>query len=50
MKHFPHCDYIVLSPISYENAFCQENIDYEKFYSEKAIIKGTMLGDKVQTV
>ncbi len=32
--------------LAYENAFCQENIDYEKFYSEKAIIKGTMLGDK----
>ena len=31
--------------ISYEAAFCQENIDYEKFYSDKAIIKGTMLGD-----
>ena len=24
--------------LTYENAFCQENIDYEKFYSEKAII------------
>jgi len=32
--------------ISYETAFCQENIDYEKFYSDKAIIKGTILGDK----
>ena len=32
--------------LAYENAFCQEKIDYEKFYSEKAIIKGTMLGDK----
>ena len=32
--------------LAYENAFCQENINYEKFYSEKAIIKGTMLGDK----
>ena len=32
--------------LAYENAFCQENIDYEKFYSDKAIIKGTMLGDK----
>ena len=32
--------------ISYETAFCQENIDYEKFYSENAIIKGTILGDK----
>ena len=31
--------------MSYEAAFCQENIDYEKFYSDKAIIKGTMLGD-----
>ena len=31
--------------ISYEAAFCEENIDYEKFYSDKAIIKGTMLGD-----
>jgi len=30
---------------AYEAAFCQENIDYEKFYSEKAIIKGTILGD-----
>ena len=32
--------------ISYETAFCEENIDYEKFYSDKAIIKGTILGDK----
>ena len=32
--------------ISYETAFCKENIDYEKFYSDKAIIKGTILGDK----
>ncbi len=32
--------------IAYEEAFCQENIDYEKFYSENAIIKGTLLGDK----
>ena len=32
--------------IAYETAFCQENIDYEKFYSDKAIIKGTILGDK----
>ena len=32
--------------IAYESAFCQENIDYEKFYSDKAIIKGTILGDK----
>ena len=32
--------------IAYEKAFCQENIDYEKFYSENAIIKGTVLGDK----
>ena len=32
--------------IAYEEAFCQENIDYEKFYSENAIIKGTILGDK----
>jgi hypothetical protein len=31
---------------AYEAAFCQENIDYEKFYSEKSIIKGTILGDK----
>ena len=31
---------------SYEAAFCQENIDYEKFYSDKAIIKGTTLGAK----
>ena len=31
--------------VSYEAAFCQENIDYERFYSDKAIIKGTMLGD-----
>ena len=23
--------------IAYEEAFCQENIDYEKFYSEKYI-------------
>ena len=32
--------------LAYENSFCEENIDYEKFYSDKAIIKGTMLGDK----
>ena len=32
--------------IAYETAFCEENIDYEIFYSENAIIKGTMLGDK----
>jgi len=32
--------------LAYENAFCQENIDYEEFYSDKAVIKGTMLGDK----
>ncbi|MBF44737.1 MAG: hypothetical protein CMD38_00270 [Flavobacteriales bacterium] len=32
--------------ISYEKAFCEENIDYKKFYSDKAIIKGTILGDK----
>ena len=32
--------------IAYEEAFCQENIDYEKFYSENAVIKGTILGDK----
>ena len=32
--------------IAYEEAFCQENINYEKFYSENAIIKGTILGDK----
>tara|TARA_B100000900_G_scaffold416107_1_gene449150 strand:- start:1955 stop:2458 length:504 start_codon:yes stop_codon:yes gene_type:complete len=32
--------------IAYEEAFCQENIDYEKFYSENAIIKGTILGDR----
>ena len=32
--------------IAYEEAFCKENIDYEKFYSEKAVIKGTILGDK----
>ena len=31
--------------IAYETAFCQENINYEKFYSDKAIIKGTILGD-----
>tara|TARA_B110000263_G_C15150730_1_gene437746 strand:+ start:256 stop:762 length:507 start_codon:yes stop_codon:yes gene_type:complete len=31
---------------SYEAAFCQENIDYEKFYSDNAIIKGTTLGSK----
>ena len=31
---------------SYEAAFCQESIDYEKFYSDQAIIKGTLLGDK----
>jgi len=31
---------------AYETAFCEENIDYEKFYSEKAVIKGTILGDK----
>ena len=32
--------------IEYEKAFCNENIDYEKFYSDKAIIKGTTLGSK----
>ena len=32
--------------IAYEEAFCRESIDYEKFYSENAIIKGTILGDK----
>ena len=32
--------------IAYETAFCEESIDYEIFYSENAIIKGTMLGDK----
>ena len=32
--------------IAYETAFCEESIDYEFFYSENAIIKGTMLGDK----
>ena len=32
--------------ISYEAAFCEEYIDYERFYSDKAIIKGTLLGDK----
>ncbi len=32
--------------IAYEEAFCQENIDYEKFYSENAVIKGTILGYK----
>ena len=32
--------------ISYETAFCQENIEYEKFYSDKAIVKGTILGEK----
>ena len=32
--------------IAYETAFCEEIIDYEIFYSENAIIKGTMLGDK----
>ena len=31
--------------IAYEEAFCQESIDYEKFYSENAIIKGTLIGD-----
>ena len=31
--------------LAYETAFCKENIDYEKFYSDKAIIKGTILGD-----
>jgi len=31
---------------SYESAFCQESIDYEKFYSDNAIIKGTTLGAK----
>ena len=30
----------------YESAFCQESIDYEKFYSDYAIIKGTTLGAK----
>ena len=32
--------------LAYEQAFCQENIDYEMFYSDNAIIKGTILGDK----
>ena len=32
--------------IEYEKAFCNEDIDYEKFYSDKAIIKGTTLGSK----
>ena len=30
----------------YESAFCQESIDYEKFYSDNAIIKGTTFGAK----
>ena len=30
----------------YESAFCQESIDYKKFYSDNAIIKGTTLGAK----
>ena len=32
--------------IAYETAFCQEKIDYDKFYSDKAIVKGTILGEK----
>ena len=32
--------------LAYEQAFCQENIDYEIFYSDNAIIKGTILADK----
>ena len=32
--------------LAYEQAFCQENIDYEMFYSDNAIVKGTILGDK----
>jgi hypothetical protein len=30
----------------YEDAFCKENIDYERFYAANAIIKGTTLGAK----
>ena len=30
----------------YEKAFCQENIDYERFYATNAIVKGTTLGAK----
>ena len=30
----------------YEKAFCQENIDYDRFYAANAIVKGTTLGAK----
>ena len=30
----------------YEDAFCKENVDYEKFYAANAIVKGTTLGAK----
>lgn len=30
----------------YERSFCQENIDYDKFYAKNAIVKGTTLGAK----
>lgn len=30
----------------YDKAFCNEDIDYEKFYATNAIVKGTTLGAK----
>jgi hypothetical protein len=30
--------------LEYEKAFCSENIDYDKFYAENAVIKGTSFG------
>lgn len=30
----------------YEKAFCEEDVDYDRFYSENAIVKGTTLGAK----
>ena len=30
----------------YNNAFCKEDVDYEKFYATNAIVKGTTLGAK----
>ncbi len=29
----------------YVKSFCAENIDYDKFYAENAIIRGTTLGE-----
>lgn len=30
----------------YEEAFCQESVDYDRFYADNAIVKGTTLGAK----